>query len=616
MAYDYNSQDNRFDFPNPYRVENFFYFCGAAILILGGIALLFTARGSMGNNTSVAALPILIGVAMLIHGMVMAGKAMSRLRFYFGRGQPASLAPSLSPDQNGTTKDAAGLTDLMRHSSLAYPEPTGPLNGLLYSLFPNLIFSPTYIQTVAQRQFQNALAFSITLLSLLISLFGASHESAGWLGLFYFGMALFILIKPVEKGAQGEANIGMKWIIGLVIVAVLGPVIVPIMTKGIAPPQWLPGAGQAALVMIFGIVGIALFFQAVMSQSQSGAPTVNMAVVQDTLTMNSHPNQIMDELERKMQDSWVASLPNRVYTRILPEVLLNIESGSFEGESVQETQPVPRGEMADMTWKSCFSEPRYRWLGWLNSFGVGTLLVAVILLTIFGAKFFNGADIETSYSAAATLGVSFWMLGTFCFRAGGVLWGRFDFVSSLIWVEMKGNYQAAKMDYGNQFTDRIKTEKKVINIETMTLRVWVAEIESVAFGKNSGRNILAMRGLKDKAEGLHRVLKDFGTQQSMIVAPTSTVDMERAHAMASMNNIQGQTPPMQALPAAISTAIQNAANTGADANPAAPNAPSEGRSTVEINCPSCESAHLEGAKFCPDCGTRLGIVFKTPQPRA
>lgn len=603
MAYDYNSQDNRFDVPNPYRVENYFYFCGATILIFGGVTLLITARSSIGSNTSVAALPMGIGITMLIHGMVMAGKAMSRLRFYFGRGQPASLAHNLTPDQNGTTEDAAVLTELMRHSSLAYPEPTGPLNGLLYSFFPNLIFSPIYIQHVAQRQFQNALAFTVTLLSLLVSLLGTSHESASWLGLFYFAIALFILIKPVEKGAQGDANIGMKGIIGLVIVAILGPVIVPMITKGMAPPPWLPGAGQAALVMVCGIVGIVLFFLAVMSQSQSGTPTVNMAVVQDTITMNSHPNQIMDELERRMQDSWIASLPNRVYTRIIPEVLLNKESGSFEGESVQETQPVPRGEIARMTWGSCFSEPRYRWLGWLNAFGVGTLFCAVILLVLFGAKFFNGPNMDTAYSAAASLGISFWMLGNFCFRAGGVLWGRFDFVSTLTWVEMKGNYQAAKMDYGNQFTDRIKTEKKVINIEAMTLRVWVAEIESVAFGKDSRRSILAMRGLKDKAEGLHRVLKDFGTQQSMIVAPTSGVDMQRAHALASMNTIQGQTPPMQALPGAITTAIQNAATLGTAVTSA-----TSTLSSAQYNCQGCEPARLEGAKFCPDCGSRLAAA--------
>ena len=601
MAYDYNSQDNRFDFPNPYRVENVFYFCAAAILILGGVALLFAARSNIGVKTAISALPIGLGVAMLLHGMVMAGKAMSRLRFFFGRGQPASLARNLTPDQTGSTPEAAALTELMRHSSLAYPEPKGPLNGLLYSLFPHLIFSPAYIQAVAQRQFHNALAFVVTLISLLVSVFGASHESATWLGLLYFGIALFILIKPVEQGAQGEANIGLKGVLALVIVAILGPVLVPFVTKGLPPPDWLPGPWQAALVILCGMVGIALFFQAVMSQSQRGTPTVNMAVVQDTVSMNGHPKQVMDELERKMQESWVASLPNRVYTRVLPEIVLTQESGSFEGASIQETQPLPRGEIADMTWASCFSEPRYRWLGWLNAFGLLALLAAVTLLGLFATRFFTGGNPESQLAGAAYLGASFWMLGNFCFRAGGVLWGRFDFVSQLIWVEMRGNYQAAKMDYGNQFTDRIKTEKKIINVETMTLRVWFAEIESVAFGKDSHRSILAMRGLQDKAEGLHRILKEFGAQQSTLVAPTAQADLQRAQALATLNTPQTAPASTQSLPEAIAAAIQNAAQ-GTTTGPATPPAAAP---TSAFNCPRCEPAEREGATFCPACGVRL-----------
>ena len=611
MAYDYNSQDNRFDFPNPYRIENYFYFCAAAILLVGGLSLLIIVRHGLSSGGSVVALPLVIGVAMLVHGLVLAGKAMARLRFFFGRGQPASLAPGLSPDQTGTTAAAAGLTDLLRHSSLAFKEPVGPLNGVLYSLFRNLIFSPHYIQNIAQRQFQNALAFAAILLSLLVSLVGASHASATWLGLFYFVLSLAILLKPVERGAQAEVSIGIQGVVGFVLAAVLGPVLVPMLTKGVVPPAWLPGAGQAALVMVCGLLVIGLFFMAVMSQSQSDSPQANMAVVQDTLNMNSHPKQIMDEFERRMQEGWVASLPNRVYARRVPEVVLNQESGSFEGEALQETQPVPRGELADMTWASCFSEPRYRWLGWLNTFGLLTLLVSVASLTSFAARFYNGSSVDADYATAATLGVSFWMLGNFCFRAGGVLWGRFDFVSRLIWVEMAGNYQAARMDYGNQFTDSVKTEKKVINIEAMTLRVWVAEIETVAFGKDTPRSIVGMRGLKTEAEGLHRILKEFGAQQSMIVAPTSHVDLQRAHALASMNQASAATSgAARGLPAAIASAIREtsanpAAPHDAGDESAAPTVPPTVPPPILFNCPACAPAYAQGAKFCPECGSRL-----------
>ena len=590
MAYDYNSQDNRFDFPNPYRIENYFYFCASAILLVGGLSLLIIVRHGLSGGGTVVALPLLIGVAMLVHGLVLAGKAMARLRFFFGRGQPASLAPGLTPDQTGTTAAAAGLTDLLRHSSLAFKEPVGPLNGVLYSLFRNLIFSPHYIQNIAQRQFQNALAFAAILLSLLVSLVGASHASASWLGLFYFALAMVILLKPVERGAQGEVSMGIQGVVGFVLAAVLGPVLVPMLTQGVQPPAWLPGAGQAALVMLCGLAVIALFFMAAMSQSQSDTPQANMAVVQDTLNMNSHPKQIMDEFERRMQEGWVASLPNRVYARRVPEVVLNQESGSFEGEALQETQPVPRGEMADMTWASCFTAPRYRWLGWLNTFGLITLLVAVVSLTRFASRFYNGSSVDADYAAAATLGVAFWMLGNFCFRAGGVLWGRFDFVSRLIWVEMAGNYQAARVDYGNQFTDTVKTEKKVINIEAMTLRVWVAEIETVAFGKDTARSIVGMRGCKAEAEGLHRILKDFGVQQSMVVAPTSNVDLQRAQVMASINKV-------------VTSATQSALPTASAAVSAA--VPTVVPSPARFHCPACAPAHAKGAKFCPECGSRL-----------
>jgi hypothetical protein len=158
VSYIYNSTDNRLDFPNPYRIENFFYFIAAGVLIVGALILLFTARSSLGSGSAMAMAPLVFGVGLLIKGIVFAARAMSRLRFFFGRGQPLSLAKEFKPDETGSTDDANYIKDLLRHSSLSFPEPQGPLNGTLYSLIPNLIYAPQRIQLVAQRQFQNALA--------------------------------------------------------------------------------------------------------------------------------------------------------------------------------------------------------------------------------------------------------------------------------------------------------------------------------------------------------------------------------------------------------------------------------------------------------------------------
>ena len=609
MSYDYNSQDGRFDFPNPYRIENIFYLLAAGILVVGGISLLLTARNSIGSGSLLAMSPLAVGVIMLVDGLVYAAIALARLRFFFGRGRPESLAQDLPPDQGGTTPSANALKDLLRHNSLVLQEPLGPLNGALYAVLPNLIFAPPYIQVVAQRQFQNALAILVTLLSLVVSLVGADKATTAWLGAFYFVMALVILLKPLDNGAKGETSLGFRGLVGLILLSILGPVVIPLLTKGITVPTWFPGIGQAAIVMVAAEAAIGLFFLAVLKQTVKSPPSASMAMEQGTLTMNSHPKQVMDELEREMQSQWVASLPNRRYAHLIPDVLLNAQSGTFEGELLEETQPVPNGEMQTLSLQSCFREPRYRWLGWLNCYGLATMLISVIALTIFAKQFYTSDGADTSVVTAATLGVSFWILGKFSFRAGNFLWGRFDFFSKLVWVEMKGNYQAAQMDYGNQFTDRVKTQKQVINIESMTLRVWIAEIETVTFGKDAKRVILGMSGLKNEASALHAHLTHFGQQQSMIVAPTSMADMHRVNALSAMNQIGGKgAAATQALPDAIAHAIETASAPPAGQDASAGPASEVGRpdqSATQAVCGGCEPARLAGAKFCPECGTRL-----------
>jgi len=612
MAYDYNSQDSRLDFPNPYKIENIFYFCAAATLVVGGLVLLFVARGSLGSGLFLAMSPLIIGIAMLVHGLFFASKGMARLRFYFGRDQPSSMAPNLSSDQVETTYEADNLKELLRHSSLVYQEPTGPLSGVLYSILPNLIFAPRYIQVIAQRQFQNGLSFLITLLTLMVSLYGASKSASGWLGLFYFVIALFILLKPIENSATSESELGFKGFIGLILLSIFGPVLIPMILKGAVAPSWLPGMGQAAFVMVASLIAIALFFLAVLSQTLKSPPQANMAVVQDTLTMNSHPKQLLDELERKMQEQWVATLPNRCYSRLFPVILPKAQSGSFEGELLEETQPVPKNDLKSMTFSSCFSEPYFRWLGWLNSYGLIMMLISVITMVIFATTILTAEGLNRSIIPFATLGISLWVLGNYCFGAGKFLWGRFDFISKLIWVEIKGNYQSAQMDYGNKFTDRVQSKKQVINIETMTLRVWIAEVETVTYGKNSIRSILAMRGLKDEAAALHLHLTTFGQQQSMFVAPTSSVDLQRASSLGAMNQIGGKgIDGLHALSGSVADALKKATvddqsveshmehQPPVDAHDDSNNSPS---------CPQCQTPTQPGMKFCPDCGTRLALV--------
>lgn len=594
MSYDFSSQGEQFDFPNPYHAENIFFMAAAAILVVGGLMLLMLARGALGLHGGGAHLALVLGVALLAHGLWYGARALARLRFFFGRGRPRSLGDAdLGNAQNGGAQGAEPLREMLRHNSLEFEEPSGPLNGALYALVPHLIFAPRYLQDVAQRQFQNAIAIGVTLLSLLVSAVGASHEALGWLGLLYFILAVVVLVKPLhEANATLRSGLGLWALLGLIVVAVLGPVVVPHLVRGVEVPAWVPGAGDAAFIMVAAEVSIGLFFMAVLGQTRREPPSAGMAVEQGTVTMNSHPGQVMDELERTLQTEWVAELPNRRYACRLPEVQLNVESGSFEGELLEETQPVPGAVVHALSLARCFAEPRYRWLAWLNVYGLVAMLVAVAALNGFAHHFVSDEAFDMSVLRLAVLGLAFWGLGKFNFAAGNYLWGRFDFISRLIWVEMKGNYQAARMDYGNQLTDHIKTSKNVINIESMTLRVWVAEIESVTFGKDGARFVVGMRGLVDEARRLHAHLADFASRQGGMLAPTAPGDVQRVEALGMLNRLH------ETAGNAVQERLQ-----GQDAAAGLP-LPTV-MPTGPALCPVCGAVLQPGTRFCPQCGTHL-----------
>ena len=587
MSYEYSSESRRLDVPNPFKVENIFYMAASTILILSAIALLLMSRAGLTTHATFWSLaPLLVGIFLLLKGLDYGRRSLMQLRFYFGRGEPKSLASEIQLDQFGKGEGADKLKETLRQNALTFLEPQGALNGLLYSWIQELIFAPIPIQAIAQRQFQTAIAILITLISFLIAWIGFSNSaSSSWMGLFYFGFTAFLLIRPLEYGATSKANLSIKGLVGLILASIFGPVIIPLFSSSLPDISWLSLNGQAFFLLLAAIVAVGLFFVALTKQMIAPPPTT-MACEQQALSMNSHPKQLLDELDREMQKEWTEQIPNRRYSRVLPNI--GNGTGSFAAEILEETQPIPRENLSHIDLASCFSLPRYKWLAWLDGFGLSLTLAGTVSF-IFFAVFFKPEILQPGVTAFLTFGLALLIVGSFCFKAGHALWGRFDFVSELIWVEMSGNYQSAKLDYGNQFTDRVKTEKQVINIETMTLRVWITQLETVSFDKNSDRYLVGMRGLPDKAKYLGQHITRFAGNQSIIVAPTSNDDMLKVAALGAIN--QGGAKADASLPQSIAQAINKA--TGVQ----------ETKNT--LSCANCSEPMELNASFCSGCGTRL-----------
>ncbi|HEX7815790.1 zinc ribbon domain-containing protein [Dyella sp.] len=589
MAYEYGSSAQRLDFPNPYRVENIFRMVAAAILIVCGFYALILARSGLGAHLDGWSLaPIIIGVGMLAGGIKHAATAFSRLRFFFGRGKPEGLAGELAEGQLGEKPDAPRLKATMRGGAIAVEEPRGALNGLLYSMVRPLIWAPQPIQWVAQLQFRTGLTLIVVLLALLVTMLGVlePHDLA-WLGLFFFIYTAALLFVPLERGALARTYLGPAGLIVLVLVAILAPVLIHSISPHLRSLGGIDLSWQALLLLVCAIVAVVVFFVALLRQMVAPPPTL-MACEIATVSMNAPPNQVLVELDREMQRGWVEQIPNRRYARHVPQTIG--AAGSFSGELLEETQPMPRDDMRKITLRDALREPRYRWLTLLSGLGVAYTLACAVALLMYAHKVVAHVTEPVIWEYICFAGGMF-SLATFCLRAGHILWSRFDFTSRLTWVEVEGNFQRSNTAIGAQFTDRVRTEKEIISVNDMTMRVWVAEVDSVTFGADSPRRMIGLRGRPDLAKVLREHLQGFAEGQSSVDMPHSRADVEKIAAMNAMNRASGA--------ADTRAALQNVVDS---VTPPAPPVMPRPRPT---HCPRCGHGVTEGAKFCGECGAAL-----------
>jgi hypothetical protein len=156
MTYEFNPQDMELNIRNPFKIENIFLLLAATILFAGGVGVTLTARDFL------QASDMKVGLATVMLAMVLFGKAvqfamqaLSQIRFFFGRQFPKGLAEQLQVSQTGDSQGARQIMEVMRQRAIAFPEPTGPLNGVLYSLFKQLITCPPQIQAAAVQHFHS-----------------------------------------------------------------------------------------------------------------------------------------------------------------------------------------------------------------------------------------------------------------------------------------------------------------------------------------------------------------------------------------------------------------------------------------------------------------------------
>ncbi len=603
MSYDYSSSDRQLNLPNPFKIENIFL--GISAFVVGGLGLtlLFLARANINAQAAYGQyLALAAGVVLIVIAVKLAFNALTQLRFFFGRGRPMSLAPDLAPQQVGESGEANELKETLRQQALVFPEPRGALSGLLYSYVPNLIYAPSPLQGLANRQFKNAITMMVLLLSLIFALLfgrvGADNDSwqrvTQWIGLAYLGYVLVILMQPSGKMLNAQkiqAELSPKSLVIAIVFAIVGPVVLLMLAKflpiirGISPyPAVFVAMGVALL--IYGLFFITLIRQV------SRPPQTNVANKQDSWNINCHPGQIMGELDRALQEIWEEKIPNRCYLRQDANVDMNAKAGKFTAEIVEETQPFPTMRES-LSFGMALSNPRYGLLVLLDT--VGTLLwcLAAGAVYAFGRAMMSSGAVDTSVQPNTFLlyATIFGALASFSFLAASELWMRFEFSSRIVWLQLEGQYTTTRLDHGNQLNDTIRSSTNVIKIESMTYRLWCANITSTTFGKDAARHIMAMAGDANFAETMTVRLKEFALNQANIFAPTSRGDLERHTALAALNQTSRDLLALNKSTAQVSPS---------DASPAI-----KVLATLLAHCPACGAGIDVANSFCAECGQKL-----------
>jgi hypothetical protein len=573
MSFEFNGDDALLNnFPNPFRYETALLFAASAATMTGGIMALITARDLFQAHEDKSA-ALAVTVATLVTGLAIKFliQALSQMRFYLGRKFPRGLSSEVPLTEAGIGAGAESVMESLRQRALEFPEPQGALNGVLYSIVKDLVTSPVQVQAAAVQHFHSLLAMATLFISLIVSFFvfhGTVYEGfASWLYAPMSGLSLLTpFMKPQHLDVQPTAaadkpdtgNAALWKFMGLVVFSIMAPVLVPRIAPNLhIVPMWIaPG-----LLLVGSMVASALFFGAVLSRLDSASRT-GVSCEQTTIAMNCPPAQLWAAIGRDFQNGWVRNIPNRTYASVPPSVAA-AERGSFAGIALEETQPVPTSTMQFATWVEAFHTPYARLLILLDAWGVVMAAACAWAAVRFTGQFASMPRMEITRSILVVMVLG--MVATLSFRIGHLLWSRMQFKSRLLWVESVGTYQTSVISIGNQFRGHVQSSSTLTRVEDATLRVWVADIVSVAFGKDDQRSIIAMAPADGVAKALAERLITFAASQSAVAIPTDARDLSRASAIGELDAAVRQATSA-AIAAAKGSMIENAKAGGTQAS--------------------------------------------------
>lgn len=576
MSAEINSQHPGASLPNPHAGENRILIAVGAALIALALVALTLARLSVTTDFQQGgrlAAAVLVAVVLLLTGGRLLAKAFRQLRFVFVMESLAPLADLVPSGNQESTISGERLRERLRSNQPILLEPGGPIDGLLFRLVPAMSQTPRPLVLQAVRQFFNGMVLAATLLTYVFGLIGSTATARSWTGAIYLAVCLLVLMLPMlwSRSATGTARLGGRGLIALLV----GSAILPPLLGAFMP--WpMPGSGQiaygwqAVLMMLAGLSGSVLFVLALRRLTQP-PPLTDIARAQQAIDIHTAPGQIFTELEREMMKLWVNRMPNRAYIHEAPRALG--ERGEFAGELIEETMPQAHNSNA-WSLKEALASPSQRGVVWLDAYGAAA--------TLLGAGLMISGLAGAALSANALIaGLTLLSVGLFCLDGANTLWRRFEFRSRIYWVEAKGTFQRSKTDFGAQWQGEVRTSRESTFVEAMTLRVWCADLTSVAYDLKRARYLVHISGHQPEAE---RLLKH-------LVASVLPLGGEAVRAIERVSALKLSREQQQ-----LRQELASESPVAVAASPP---------TAVAGPCLACRHLNAQGSRYCQQCGSPL-----------
>lgn len=367
-------------------------------------------------------------------------------------------------------------------------------------MFKDLIIAPKEIRILTEHVFANIIKIFILITCFSLSiLFSYKTNVSEYLGLFFISVTLYLIIKPLLKRGFNETNMTLTSFWKLLFLSILFPIFIIFLNQyNLNHLNNFKFLLQSILILI--VILLTEFLNLWALSTQLTKPSgITTSFEQEAVTFNSHPNQLLVELERKLQSNWIETIPNRVYSKIIPQINNDI-TGNFYGLIMQESQPMaPEYKNSPITLKQVINDCKMSKLFYIECLGLLLNFICVFFI-FFSIKHMSEDNLIYIISWLPLI-VTFLSLSSYLNKLCHELWGRFDFESTLYIFELQGNFNKAKMSFGNHLKDTIQSEKNIISVDGMTLRVWVTQLHTVVFGHginsdNKPRKIIKMIGLK------------------------------------------------------------------------------------------------------------------------